>query len=191
MKLSLLLLFLIPFNTFAQNINGEKVELINAYFNDTIFEGMAVIEIPTVNKNELFSRTKYWIGDKFRSSDHVIDMEDKSSEVYAIILKPIFSKYFKAGISGYNLDVEYKLLFYIKDGKVKIQIKDFRTKQNTSQEYKEEFLSIENRKNTTWRDLPEKKWIEIRQFAKSYSIDLIKEFESAIKKPLDSSKDGF
>ena len=63
-------------------------------FDSTKYEASSVVEIDSVNKDEIYSRVKYWIGTTYNSASKVIDLDDKSTEIYQIILKPLMEKEF-------------------------------------------------------------------------------------------------
>ena len=65
MKKLLLLLILIPFNSFSQEINGSSISI--------------VYNLEGADGKELFSRLNYAVANIFNSANDVIQMSDENS----------------------------------------------------------------------------------------------------------------
>lgn len=161
-------------------------------FDSTNYEASSVVEIDSVNKDEIYSRVKYWIGTTYNSASKVIDLDDKSTDIYQIILKPLMEKrcvYIK-GFNETTVFVSYTVIIRIKDNRVKIEMKDFYCKGD-GQIYEEGYLVKKDRGKLKWGSMPEKCWIKLRKDCKKECIKLMVNFENSIKKTAIKIEDDF
>ena len=161
-------------------------------FDTTKYEASSVVEIDSVNKDEIYSRVKYWIGTTYNSASKVIDLDDKSTEIYQIILKPLMEKHcvYIKGFNEFTVFVSYTVIIRVKDNRVKIEMKDFYCK-GTGQEYEEGYLVRKDRGKLKWGTMPEKCWIKLRKDCKKECIKLMVNFENSIKKSSVEVEDDF
>lgn len=80
-----------------------------------------VIEVPGITQAQLYSRAYEWVAKNYNSAQDVIQMQDK--ETGKIIVKGRTNAYFKGHPFGW---VTHTLSIYVKDGKYKYDITDFR-----------------------------------------------------------------
>jgi len=84
----------------------------------------SVIEIDSVNKNELYERARLFIANYYKSAKTVIDYSDKESG--QIIIKPVFSAKIKSMGSLYDIGHwNYVFTILVKDNKYKFIIGNF------------------------------------------------------------------
>jgi hypothetical protein len=78
----ILILLLISFKSFSQSENENKVT-----FDSTTYIGTAIINVQGLSKDELYKRVKLWISSAYKSGKTVTDLDDKTGDVYTIVLK--------------------------------------------------------------------------------------------------------
>ncbi len=159
----------------------------DSIFDNTKYQAKLVFDVDSVKKDEIFSRVKFWIGTTYKSASRVIDVEDKSSEVYRIILKPTMVKVCSYWGSHTDVSIEYVVIIQIKDGKVKIEMQDFYLRGNAYNKLGDGALSDPDKPY----GLPLKCWDEFYSWCKSDCIKLMLNFEKSIKKPIIKNDDDF
>lgn len=110
MKLIIILLVVFPFIVFSQ----EPL---------TFSE---VIEVPNVNKDELFIRGREWFNGNFKSSKDVLQVADKESgELLGKGIMEVICFYKYMGERTFPADVNFQLNVWLKDGKYKYEMTNF------------------------------------------------------------------
>ena len=160
---------------------------IDSIFDNTKYEAKLVITLDSVKKDEIFSRVKYWIGTTYKSASHVIDVEDKSSDIYRIILKPTMIKVCSYWGARSDVAVEYVVIIQIKDGKVKIEMQDFYLRGDSYNKIGNGALRDKDKPY----GLPLKCWDEFYRWCKSDCIKLMVNFQDSIKKTAIKIEDDF
>lgn len=82
-----------------------------------------VVEVPDVNKDELFVRGREWFNENFKSSKHVLQIEDKETgELAGKGTMSVIYVYKYMGERSYPADVNFTMNLWVKDGKYKYEI---------------------------------------------------------------------
>lgn len=175
---------------FSQEIQTQLHKLQNG-FNDTTYEGFSVVELPNADKNAIYSKVKLWISKRFVSSKYVIDLDDKSSDVYRIVIKPLMLIHVVniKGINEYDVHVNYNMFFTIKDDKVKMELKDFYC-SGMNGTYSDGPVSVVQRPKRGNYSVTEKMWPKLRQDCRANAIELLEDFEKKLPS-INNSDDDF
>ena len=179
-----------PIFIFIQLILLSNVALSqsnDSLFDEKNYEAKLVFEVDSIQKDELFSRVKYWIGTTYKSASKVIDVEDKSSEVYRIILKPTMIRVCTYWGSHTNVAVEYSVIIQIKDHRIKIEVKDFYLRGDAFNKIGNGALNVDDKPY----GLPLKCWDEFHRWCKSDCIKLVENFEYSIINAKGTIDDDF
>jgi hypothetical protein len=119
--ISIFILTLFTIETFAQK--GNPIVPIDSVTGKISYTGVVIVDT-SLNKQELFSRTREWFAKTYNSSTKVIQMEDKESGV--IVGKALMQVYRKSLGSNYECGfINYTISVYFKDGRYKYEITDF------------------------------------------------------------------
>lgn len=108
----------IPFCTFSQNLKIEPFE-ITPEGNAIIQE---VVDVPVLTKDEMFTRVKLWFAENFRSSEAVIDLEDREGGLFVGNSNTDF-KYLMEDFTLY-----FKIRIDLKDQKFRLTLQSFETR---------------------------------------------------------------
>ena len=77
-----------------------------------------IIDVPNINKNQLYIRVNEWFVNSFNSAESVIEFQDKEAG-------KIMGKYtFDSFVSLYNYRIKQTISVDIKDGKIRARIFD-------------------------------------------------------------------
>jgi hypothetical protein len=117
------LIFFIILITFGYDSYSQSENSIT--FDSTTYIGTAIVNVPDASKDELYKRVKLWISSAYRSGKTVTDLDDKSGDVYTIILKASHFTTVKYFGQVNNDENNYTSTIKIKDNKVKIEISDW------------------------------------------------------------------
>ncbi|MHB9142676.1 MAG: DUF4468 domain-containing protein [Paludibacter sp.] len=111
MKRIIIILFLIlPFYVFSQDAM-------------TLSE---VVEVPVVNKDELFIRARQWYNENFKSSKDVLQVSDKETgELLGKGIMDISYTYKYMGLKITQDQVSFQFNVWVKDGKFKYEMTNF------------------------------------------------------------------
>ncbi len=110
MRLILILLIVFPLYTFSQ----EPVNYSEA------------IEVPNVEKNELFLRGREWFNDNFKSSKDVLQVIDKETgELSGKGFMEVVYTFRYMGERNAIADVKFQISVWVKDGKYKYELTNF------------------------------------------------------------------
>lgn len=186
MKRTVLLLVttLITLNVFSQGT-----------FNDSLFEFKLIDSVQNVSKDVLYSRAKEWVSQTYKTSNKVIDLDDKSTETYKIFLKPV-TKYHLAWFGGSAfVYTNYSFRIYIKDGKYKCEIADFFCDggvygTKSSKVGAEGDLAKKKSKGQMAGGMTQKKYDEMKDQIASEMNSLLTDFSKKMLVPIKES-DGF
>ena len=86
---------------------------------DGKYKYVKIIEVDSVNKTELYNRTKIWLSEVYKQTSKVVIFDDKE-------LGNIFTRSIIYGwLSGTNHNVYCTTKIFLRDNKVKIEISDF------------------------------------------------------------------
>jgi hypothetical protein len=159
-------------------------------FTDSTFEGTVIIDLPGISKDEIYSRTKFWLSKSFVSSKYVTDLDDKSSDVYRIMVKPLMLIHviYIKNLNEYNVNVNYNLIFSIKDGRVKMQLMDFYC-NGMDGKYSDGPLRVVSRHKKSNYSVTEKMWPGVRNDCKQEAINLMQDFYESIPKKANPEDD--
>ncbi len=145
------------------------------------------IKIDSVSgsKSDLYSKSKIWIADNFRSTKDVLQMDDKDAG--HIVVRTLFKTVAKGGFGnsiGYDY-VNFKISIDIKDGKYRIVIDEFEheTGPNTRAPGGGS-LTKDKPESGYYAGFSKKRWIEIKQEAVDLSDKLMIDFAAAMNKKL-------
>lgn len=111
----ILLFFIMMSFTFSTSFGQSlKIDSLSGKYQST-----GIIQVDSLKKDQLFSKTKEWIALNYKSANDVIQLADK--ETSKIILKGNFSTsmFMKQGWLGHTL------VFDFKDGKLRYLYTDF------------------------------------------------------------------
>src|ERR1700754_3807169 len=76
-KLLLLILFVSPFVTFAQETTELPQLPIDSVTKQITYK--AIVEVPGISANDIYSRAREWFATAFKSANSVLQMDDKIS----------------------------------------------------------------------------------------------------------------
>jgi hypothetical protein len=105
------ILFLFPFSTF-----GQTPDL--PIDTDTYLITYTAIDTVNGTQNELYLKAKEWFSETYNSSNAVIQMDEKSTEMVG---KAVMHVYYHKSGHGY---IHYTISVYFKDGRYKYLITD-------------------------------------------------------------------
>lgn len=78
----------------------------------------------SANKQELYARAREWFAKAYKSSNNVIQMDDKESG--KIVGKALMQVYHKALGANYNSGyINYTISVYVRDGRYRYEVTDF------------------------------------------------------------------
>jgi hypothetical protein len=151
-----------------------------------------IIKVDSANKQELYSKAKTWVLRTLKSSDNMIELDDKD---YSTIIGSGTIIMNNAGYSGMlsysfeNGKLNFKVIFQFKDGKVKYTFDNFSYSANKvfNVSYKEgEILSpLEN------LDLNKKAKEQVLQDASTKMNTIVSSFTSEILTTKNKPKDDW
>jgi hypothetical protein len=182
----ILILSLISFNSFSQSENENKVT-----FDSTTYIGTAIINVPGVSKDELYKRVKLWISSAYKSGKTVTDLDDKSGDVYTIVLKAKKDVHVvhRKGFSEYEEENDYSVIIKIKDSKLKLEIKDW----NNNGYFWEGSLHYAggglNNPNPPNAGHTKKTWNQVREAVADFTKDLLSSYSNEMLNPAKSNDD--
>jgi hypothetical protein len=95
---------------------------------DSITQRITYTEIikldSTYTKDQLYSIIREWTSKSFKSSQDVIQMDDKENG--KLIIKALFPTYYKLlGMNAWQGDIYFTFSIYIKDGRYKYEVTNF------------------------------------------------------------------
>lgn len=175
----MLFLLLLPMSAFAQDSLLYKVLPIKE--GKVIYE--MVIEVDSVNKNDLYLRTKSWGLSAFVSQKDALQLDDKESGIIAY--KTFFTTTSSVPFKSFNIITErefwHLIKIFIKDNKVKIVISDINIKERnqgsitytTTQSIEEAAYTFDHP-----ADMPKSPWVG-------------KKFEKDTKDLINKQREGF
>ena len=115
--------FLVTLSFFAQAQNNSPTVPIDSATNKITYSKVVWVD-SSLLKLELFSRAREWFAKAFKSSNNVIQMEDKENG--KIVGKGLTQVYCKSlGGDRKSGFINFTLSIYIKDGRYKYEITDF------------------------------------------------------------------
>lgn len=179
-----LLATLFTIGTFAQST-----------FNDSLFEFKLIDSVQNTGKDILYSRAKEWVSQTYKTSNKVIDLDDKSTETYKIFLKPVTKYHLSWFGGGADVYTNYSFRIYIKDGKYKCEIADFYCDggvygTKSSKVGAEGELSKKKSKGQMAGGMTQKKYDEMKDQIASEMNTLLNDFSKKMLVPVKES-DGF
>lgn len=187
MKKLIFFFILIAFrnNSYSQSENSIT-------FDSTTYIGTAIVNVPDASKDELYKRVKLWIASAYRSGKTVTDLDDKSGDVYTIVLKAKKDVHVihRKGFSEYEEENDYSVLLKIKDGKLKIEIKDWNNNGyfwEGALHYPGGLISNPNPPNAGHT---KKTWKQVREEVADFTKGLLNSFSNEMMNPV-KSKDDF
>ena len=180
MKKNLLFLILsfLSFNSFSQSENDNKVT-----FDSTTYIGTAIINVPGVSKDEMYKSVKLWIAAAYRSGKTVTDLDDKTGDVFTIILKASHFTTVKYFGQVNNDENNYTSTIKIKDNKVKIEISDWFNVGNHG------YGSGLFTNSKAGYGVPKTVWEQNKDQVKQYVKDLLNSFSNEMLNPAKSNDD--
>ncbi len=81
-----------------------------------------IITVDSTTKDQLYTRTKMYLTNLYKSANDVIQMDDKEGGV--IIAKGLFKVNASNGLTSSDMPVLHTFRIYIKDGKIKYEVTD-------------------------------------------------------------------
>lgn len=121
MKTLITLLFLIPALSFSQLKLDPQTKS---------FHNEKIIELDSMSKDQIYSKTKVWFAETFKSSEAVITSDLKEE---GLITGRYVDNYYLS--SGLYYDFNNLIKVYIKDNKVKVVISGIEAKGYTLESY--------------------------------------------------------
>jgi hypothetical protein len=177
----ILIISLISFNSFSQSENENKVT-----FDSTTYIGTAIINVPGVSKDELYKRVKLWISSAYKSGKTVTDLDDKSGDVYTIVLKARHDTHvvYIKGMNEYDEENSYTVILKIKDGKLKMEIKDWFNLGYQGSYSNGAFTNVKPSYGHT-----KKTWNQVREEVADFTNELLNSFSNEMLNPARSNDD--
>jgi hypothetical protein len=112
---------------YAQKENDKDTPIILPLDAEThLVDYSGVVEVAGANQTQLYFRAYEWIAKNYNSAQNVIQMQDK--EAGKLIVKGRTKAYFKGHEFGW---ITHTLSIYVKDGKYKYDITDFKHDSDT------------------------------------------------------------
>lgn len=81
-----------------------------------------IVEAPGLSKSDIYTKVRIWFSESFKSSNHVLQMDDKDSGI--IIGKGNTRISGKGGIVGFDYVTDFTIKIEIKDGRYRSTISD-------------------------------------------------------------------
>ncbi len=135
------------------------------------------------NKNQIYSDTKIFISEKWKSAQNVIQNDDKEN---GMILVKGASK--KVSSGGAIFVYSYTFKFYMKDNKYKIVIDNVKFESGTFEKYDYLILDPQDEfPGVVKAGLYKKDWENIMKSLKTDLDSVVSQYEIFIKKPSTSS----
>jgi hypothetical protein len=163
----------------CSSVMGQEENIINSFPHDSITHKVTyqgVVQIPGINRNELYSRAKEWFAKNFKSVKDVLQMDDK--EAGKLIGKGNFD-------IGDNCYYNFTLSIFIKDNKYKYIITDYTFNHPSIYGNAESVYDypIESEK-CAFKMRGKPLWNKLRLPIKEKSINTINSIKAAMNKPL-------
>lgn len=120
--LSFITIFLFSYSSFAQNekyVDSNYVKDGKIFFSD-------IEKVDSVKATDLYSRAKNWLAHEYNSAKAVIQVDDKDGG--QIVSKGIMVVIPK-GFLAEPTKIEHIVSIFVKDGKYKVEISEFRITQ--------------------------------------------------------------
>lgn len=177
MKTKLFLLFsisLFSVSAFSQKLPVDS-ETQKVAFSE-------VVEVPGVNKNELYGRALTWFAKTYGSSKSVLEIQDKDGgKLFGKGLTDVTFKNPPMG-SMYGGTVSYTISVIVKDGKYKYSITDFNHSGGTDTRIADGG-GLENEKRPKGIGFPsQKQWDQIKDDVNTKTTSLATTLKSALLK---------
>lgn len=117
--------------TASLNGFGQKMLLDVLPLKNGIVFYSDVIEVDSIDKDELYKRAKRWFVESYKDANKVIQLDDKDSG--EIIGKGSFDALWNATfVASHVVNVGHTVKIQVKDGKYRYEITDFRVRYVTS-----------------------------------------------------------
>lgn len=179
----ILFLFAFSFNSYSQLISENK--------------DYVLVDSIDLTKEEIYSKTKYFIADAWVSANNVIQLDDKENGVILLKGTKVASIFWTVMRTyEYKYYFDYTIEFRMIDGKYKISIKNINNSKSylvgTNIEYKKLYLSYNSMENCVSSMEPPKKHIinEMLELDKFFN-SLLMEYKNALDSKVLDFEDGF
>lgn len=127
----------------------------------------------TETKDVLYSKSKMFISEMFKSANDVIQNDDKENGI--ILVKGIIKESFEYSMKTLDYNFSFTMKIYVKDNKYRIVISDV---SNSSAPYQHNKLMINNYRGAFSDNLPKNKyWALMESLSKSLN-DFASRFEN-------------
>ena len=179
------LIFFFILIAFGNNSYSQSENSIT--FDSTTYIGTAIVNIPNASKDELYKRVKLWISSAYKSGKTVTDLDDKSGDVYTIVLKARYDAHvvYIKGMNEYDEENSYTVILKIKDEKLKIEIKDWFNLGYQGNYSNGSFTNVKPSYGHT-----KKTWNQVREDVADFTKDMLNAFANEMMNPV-KSKDDF
>ena len=137
---------------------------------DKVFESVE-------SKDILYSKSKIFISEMFKSAKDVIQLDDKENGI--ILVKGVIKESFSYSLQSLDYYFSFTMKIYVKDNKYRIVISDV---YNSSAPYKYNKILINNYRGAFRDNLPKKKYWELMESLSKNINNFSISFENYMKK---------
>lgn len=143
------------------------------------------------NKAQIYSDTKMFIADTWKSAQNVIQNDDKESGM--ILVKGMTKQTCGKGLSAYSFWYSYTVKFLMKDGKYKIVVDNVQFDVNSNPSmWSNKKLDIQDTYPGVWKaGIYEGAWNDLMTSLKSEMKSIVDRYDKYIKYTNSSDNDGF
>jgi hypothetical protein len=128
-------------------------------------------------KDVLYSKSKMFISEMFKSANDVIQLDDKENGV--ILVKGVIKESFNYSMQTLDYYFSFTMKIYVKDNKYRVVISDV---YNSSAPYKYNKLLINNYRGAFNDNLPKSKYWELMESLSSSLNNFSLSFENYMKR---------
>ena len=182
-KILLFALVVSAINPFLGFCQGQPLYKTNLPYNqEAKLEFERIVEIKEVDKDEIYNRAKLWFVKNYRSSNDVIQLDDKESG--RLIGKGIYN-YIITDILPLQFSLHHQISVFVKDGKAKIVLNNFHVEFEGTDLTMEELVSD---------DILYKRNGKPKKMPKEHKENLLKiwsRIATQIEKSLEGDGDGW
>lgn len=168
----------------SNTLNAQNLPLDEKTGKITFTE-VVTVDDSTATKDQLYSRAREWFARTFKSSQNVLQMDDK--ELGKLIGKGNFS--IIPGLYLTDSRVDFTLSIYLKDGRYKYELTDF-----NHVSYKSGYSggALEDEKpNCGNFNMMKKGWIDVKEQAQSNANAIIADLKLTMNKKADIESDDW
>jgi hypothetical protein len=152
----------------------------------TNFEWDVIIDSPDNSKSELYSKSKLFIAETWKSAQDVIQNDDSESGVILVKAKSVQNLYFQ--LNDHRWTFDYSIKFLMKDNKCRIIIDNVHCEAARAGTYEWPHMPVADRypetKGLIRTGVNEERYLKVMTMLKSELQMIVDSYSAYVRKPL-------